>query len=258
MRRRVGIASVFEMKHLLSILSLVCLLAPLNLRAVGQAQVQLYSLALRFQPATVKSLGLTYGLRLSSDSPESSQPNGELAPLPEGAPSSHGTYYQLTGDIFFEPINGGFFLNVPGAVDANTNGIPDFFEISQAVDAITTEGASDDLLQSGRVRTSWSRSANSATGTCRLTMDGYGVTFVHTFEIQEYRGVLSYRTTATNAPGTIALTNAVAASRTFKGPALLEKVSSKQLKLLPGVWTNDAAQTVGRTNASEPTGVVVK
>lgn len=228
----------------ISIFALVWLGAALRPAVAGEAEVHLYCLSLRFQPAATKSLSLNYNLELTSDSPTNTELNGEVTPLPAGAPSSHGSFYRLTGDIFFEPIYGTFLLNVPDATDANTNGVPDFFEISQAVAATTTNGAFDDATQTGKVTTTWSRNADSTNGTCRLTMAGYDLTFVHTFELQEYRGTLKYSSASTNVTGTMTLTNAAAAKQTLSGPVLLEKVSSNQLKLEAGAWTNETKQSV--------------
>lgn len=232
------------MNKRISIFALACLFAALRPAAAGEAEVHLYRLSLRFQPATTQSLGLSSTLELSSGSPTDSELNGEVTVLPAGAPSSHGSFYRLTGDIFFEPIYGSFLLNVPQATDTNTNGVPDFFEVGQAVAAATTEGAFDDGVETGKVTITWSRNANSRNGACRLTMSGYDLTFNHTFELQEYRGVLKYSAASTNVTGTMALTNAVDAKQILAGPVRLEKVSSNQLKLEAGAWTNETKQAV--------------
>ena len=248
---RVGIARIVQMKKSAFIFSVVCLFASLELLSGGQAQIHLYSLSVRFQPAATKSFGFNYNLELTSDSPTTTDPNGELAPLPDGAPSTHGAFDRMTRHIFDEPVYGAFSLNVPAPEDSNTNGIPDFFEISQAVAATTTKGAFDDAVLSGKVTTTWSRSAGTNTGTCKLTMDSYGVTFIHTFQIQEYSGVLKYSTSATNVTGTVALTNVTAATRNLAGAVLFEKASPDQLKLGPGTWTSETKKAVAFQGAAQ-------
>ena len=62
----------------ISFLALACLFAPLATAVAGEAEVHLYCLSLRFQPATAKSAGLNYGLELTSDNPTADPLNGEV------------------------------------------------------------------------------------------------------------------------------------------------------------------------------------
>jgi hypothetical protein len=221
---------------------LLALAVPMPVLRAGQVQIQLHSLSLRFQPATNESQGLKYRLELTSDSPAATQPNGELAPLPEGAASSHGCFYRFTIDILTQPSYGSLSLNVPSPTDKNTNGIPDFFEINQAVSATTT-GQFEDAAQRDQVTAVWNRAAGSRTGSCRLTMAGYNLTFVHTFEIQQLTGTLDYSSTAANITGTVRLMRNMDTNQVVSGQALFDKISMDLLTLKPGAWTDASSRT---------------
>jgi hypothetical protein len=225
-------------------IALATLLFQVSAAAAGKAQFHLHGLSLRFQPGTTTSQGLKYTLALTTDSPASSVLNGELAPLPAGASGTHGSYYQLSGDLFFEPVNGLFNLNLPAPKDDNRNGVADFFESSQAVASTTTEGTFEDFEQRGKVTTIWSRGANSKNGTCRLSMDAYGLTFNLTYEVLEFIGTLTYTTLETNVTGTVALTNNASPPKTLSGKIDFNKVSTELLAMASGAWTNETGQSL--------------
>lgn len=231
------------MKKQLLHLVLLALFGSASAATPGKAQFNLHCVSLRFQPGTTTSLGLRYNLDLTTDSSAASTVNGELAPLPVGAPSSHGCYYRLGGDIFFEPVSGSFFLNLPEARDDNTNAIADFFEVSQAVSAVTTIGTFEDFERSGKITTTWSREANSKSGTCRLNMDGYGLTFNLTYEILEFIGTLNYTTSATNVVGFVTLTNTLTPSKRLSGRVDFAKVTPDRLSLGAGSWTDETGRS---------------
>jgi len=236
------------MKRTLLNLIAIVLCMPPTWAAPGKAEMRLHCLSLRFHPGTTTSVGLNYSLEITTDSPAASSLNGELAPLPPGAPSTHGCFYRLSGDVFFEPVNGSFYLNLPEVKDANTNLIADFFEVDQAVSATTTTGAFEDLDRTGKVTTIWSREAKSKTGTCRLTMDAYGLTFNLAYEILEFAGTLTYSTAQTNVIGSIVLTNAL---RKLSGKVDLAKINPNLLGLRAGSWTNETGQTLTYFNSEE-------
>jgi hypothetical protein len=232
------------MKRLVFRFILLAVSVPMQvLAAAGQAQMHLYCQSLRFQPALTESQGVKYTLDLTTDSPGATQPNGELAPLPDGATSTHGCFYRFSISIFAQPVYGRFALNVPNATDKNTNGIPDFFEISQPVSA-TTAGHFEDVAQRGDATTAWSRQAGSRNGTCLLTMDGYNLTFTLTFEIQELNGMLNYSPTVTNINGSVQLVKDQNTNQIVSGQAIFEKTSTESLKLNAGSWINPSSQTL--------------
>lgn len=215
-------------------------------QAATVAQIRLNCLSVRIQPATSGTPGSKSTLEFTTDSSGTGDSNGELAPLPVGGLSSHGSFFRISGDAFSDPVNGSFFVDVPNASDANTNGIPDFFEMDLAVLNATTTGSFDSVDQSGKVTATWNRDANSKDGTCLLTLDGYNLTFTNKFEIQEFKGSLSYRnvTGETNVTGAIALAKSAQTNLTLSGTVTLTKAGQGRLGLQPGAWKNQAGQTL--------------
>ena len=228
-------------------------MAPVGARGATVAQVQLNCLSLRFQPASASAAGLNYTLELTTDSSGAAGINGELAPLPSGGLSSHATFFRLTGDVLFEPVNGTLFLNVPNLSDANTNGIPDFFETALAVAGVTTSGTFDGTDQSGKLSAAWQREANSKDGSCRLTMDAYNLTFTLKFEVQEFAGSLQYRNIA-GEPTITASANLTKTSQpavTLSGSTVLTKGGSGSLALQSGTLRNSSGQASAYQNIDE-------
>lgn len=226
------------------ILALAVLWPASGFAAPGEAQVTLYCLSLRVQPAAARSLGLNYTLTLTTDSPANTQGNGELAPLPVGAPQTHGCFYRIEGDVLFEPGFGTLGLNIPEPTDLNTNGVPDFFEVGQAISGATSTGTFADQYQSGKATAVWNRAANSKDGACRLTLDAYGVTFTHAFEIQEFSGILKYSVLATNVTGSISVSKQADPAKKLGGQVAFDKISADRLALLSGTWTNETRQVL--------------
>ena len=210
--------------------------------AADKAEVRLHSLSVRIQPASAKLLGLNYQIQLTTDSPTSSQVNNELAPLPLGAPTTHGTFFQLNGDIFFESILGTLFLNVPDGTDLNVNGVPDFYEVGLSVESSASTGISQDIQSSSSVTGTWNREANRGSGSLRVEMGAYGLEFTHAFEIREFAGVLDYSVFDTSVTGFVAMTNAVNSTETLSGAVEFDKISSERLRLKAGAWTNEMDQ----------------
>lgn len=220
---------------------------PLISVGATNAQVNLYCLSLRFQPATIRILSQNYSLELTTGDPNSAEANGELAPLLNGGPSDHGCFYRLFIPSLVEPITGSFFVNVPPFYDNNTNGFHDFYEVSQAVGATTTMGTFDDGLGGvGIVTATWNRAANSKNGTCRLRLrsDFLDLTFNHTFEVLQFTGTLDYSVAGTNITGSVSLAQTMNSSNTLAGAAAFTRVDTNRLSLLAGSWTNAARQAI--------------
>lgn len=205
----------------------------------GPAELHLHSTSVRFQPGAASANALNYQLQLTTGSPEGQALNGELAPVPANASASHGAFYQMTGDIIFEPVFGTLFVDVPPSIDANTNGIPDFFDISEPVSGVTTAGTFQDMEQTGKITAVWNRTANAKDGLCRLTLEGYNLTFAHAFEIIEFSGSLNYSSTTTNVTGSVQLAKVLEPERTFSGLLQLRKLGPDLLRMENGAWKND-------------------
>src|SRR5438309_370060 len=99
------------------------------------AQAKMYCLSLKLQQAT--DLNGLYALDFTT---LDAGINGELAPdfvfLHSGYFNS--AFVVLTDEALAQHYHGGIGLDLPAVDDADGNGFPDFFEVSQAVNAFTT------------------------------------------------------------------------------------------------------------------------
>lgn len=145
---------------------------------------------------------------------------------------------------------GGISLTAPPAADVNNNRFPDFYEVALATS--TTSFGNYNYFdpyygyQYGSINATWTRSAGSKSGTCRMTFsDPYWGTFVSTYEILEYTGTLSYTPGSNTVGGTIALAQTGNPSNTRQGPVQFIKSDTNRFDALiiqPGAW-NDASST---------------
>jgi hypothetical protein len=243
------------MNRLVLVLSLSLLVNPMLLWAGEVAQARIYCLSLRFQTATTKVFGLAYTLDLATGSADS--PNGELAPL-DLQQTVQGSGFVLFDPTLATDITGSISFNRPPDTDDNTNGFPDFFEVSQPVSATSTQGSFqvDGDFEEGTVKATWKRDAGSRTGTCTLHLEGsmFGALpdFTHTFELLEYTGVMNYTPGSTNVTGGISLAQSDNLSNTLAGALEFAKVETNRFNeftLQVGNWTNAAAQTLSFTNS---------
>ncbi len=208
----------------------------------------LASTSVRVLPASISSLGLVNTLGLSSLGDGTI--NDELAFSDnETDPASHAAIAYLTvagggGD----PIPFNLFLGVPGLGDVDLNGLTDFFEVRRSVSNEATNGELnyDDGTGSplsGTVDAVWNRTAGTASGTVRLHLKipDYGVdlTFLHHFEIIQYKGTLSY----TNKPAGIAASVKFlrlglpgGQSNQITGPISLIRTNDNELGFTSGTW----------------------
>lgn len=231
-------------------LFLSMLLGLIALPIMGQtntAKASLHCLSLRFQPGTYKWFSLTYTLELTTDSADAPTANGELAPVGDLTLPNHGCLYRLYEPSYFEPMVDYIYFDVPPATDDNHNGFHDFFEVSQAVNATTT-GVFDYFPDGqGSVKATWTRTANSRVGTCRLQLvsDLINFTFTHSFELLEYDGPLNYTSTSTQAIGTLGLWAQPAGdTNLLAGAALFTKTNADTVYLTEGSWTNVTGQSL--------------
>ncbi|MBI2947745.1 MAG: hypothetical protein HYY23_08860 [Verrucomicrobia bacterium] len=213
--------------------------------AATVAQIQLHCLAIRFQAATNSSApGSSFMLTTDSTGADL---NGELAPLPSGGLRTHGSFFVLLRAN--QRSDGIFYLDVPNASDANTNGIPDFFEVDLPVTEIATSGSFESADADGKVAAVWQREAKSREGTCRVTLtgllDGLNLTFAHKFQILEYSGALPYRNIEgeTNVTASVTLTQK-GTNLTLSGNMVFEKTGAARLGLQSGLWKDAKTQTI--------------
>jgi hypothetical protein len=221
-------------------------IAAVAAQAATPAQMQLHCLSVKFHPASSSAAGLSYTLELTTDASGATGSNGELAPLPSGGASSHASFFRLSGDALIEPASGSFFLDVPKLSDANTNGVPDFFEVDLAVESAITAGTFEGADQSGKITATWSRAAKSSEGVCQVTLDAYKITFTNRFEIQEFAGTLAYRNTTgeTNVITAATLSRKAQTITALSGTMVFAKQGGGRLSLLAGELRSPGAPTL--------------
>ena len=208
---------------------LVALLLGLSFtsQAAQTAEARLHAWSLRFSWASASGTGgLDWELDLTT---VNSVLNGELMLDPYETGYSHSSFVDLYDELY-ETVYAGFLaLDTPDAGDANGNGFPDFFEVSQPVNGLVTAGSLqiDELSYLGNVQATWQRDAGSAFGTCVLSLPEpfstlHTLNFFHSFQMIEYTGRLTYEPGATRISGRLTLTNN-ATGETLRGPVQFEK-----------------------------------
>lgn len=235
--------SAMEKLRILILMAAGLSIAVLAAHAQPQAEARMFSLALRFEPAT-SGFGGSNSLVLGT-SPD----NGEVF-------STSGPYSHASGFVLSIPglsVGGTITFNIPAPVDQNGNGFNDFFEVSQPVGTSQTNGQyeTSDGFDSGTVTATWSRAAGSRFGTCVLQMESetFGTLpqFSHQFELLEYAGMLEYETTENGATGTLNLSQTGNESATLTGEIVLAKTGdmpTEELLVQSGSLLNESAQTL--------------
>lgn len=176
--------------------------------------------------------------------------NGELAPDFFASSYTHSTYLSLVDEVLGSTLSGKMVLDVPDGGDANGDGFPDFFQVSQGITNLASSGVYFELqiYGSGNVTALWNRPAGSNYGTCVLTMQlmpFQPVKFSHSFEVLEYRGPLAYATTISNVTGSVSLTQTGNGAARMNGPVQFVKSPTNrfnELTLQAGTWTNETQQ----------------
>jgi hypothetical protein len=221
-------------------------LAPAPLLAAPRiATAHIYCLSLRVERAVAEEFGLESTLELSD--------NNELFLSGPTIPYTHQSDFRMDSATFPEALQGTLVVNVPDGGDANTNGVPDFFEVSQSVSSTETQGEFilPDVDDQGSIRAVWSRNAGTKTGSCRLTLTSAGFgqlpEFTTTYDIFEYDGTLTYNVGSTNITGAIHLVQLESPENTLDGPLVLTRVPTNrfdQVDFNDGGWSNATGQAV--------------
>jgi hypothetical protein len=204
------------------------------------AQARLLCSSLRFGE------GITYGGALNLSTVGGPPYNGELMRLGYAWACTSGLALTWSGMA----DSGVIYVDLPPIVDANINGIIDFFEISQGVtDAVTSGTYSASTYFSGTITATWSRTAGSKNGTCVLDLydDLWGDLgcFSCPFEVIEYDGSLTYTPDSNTISTGINLIQVGNPANTFQGPIVFDKSPTDPFNTLtnrPGTWTNTALQ----------------
>lgn len=229
------------MKPYVYLLAGVLSLGPVWSQASETAKATAYCYSLRFQRG-IDPNGYYY-LDLSS---LNGSLNGELAPDFLASGYTHSAYLNLVDELLGETLSGAMALDVPDAGDANGDGFPDFFQVSQGVTNLPSAGSYDlAIYGNGSVTGTWNRPARSKDGTCVLRMNlmpFQPVAFSFGFELLEYKGPLSYTPSKTNVSGSVNLVQTGNTAATFNGPVQFSKSSTdrfNELTLQTGTWTNE-------------------
>jgi hypothetical protein len=233
------------MKLIASLLAAGACFFPLMAHGAETAQAKMWCLSLRFQHGAGQD-GM-YSLDLTTFD---AGVNGELAPDWVGS-YTHSTGLVLTDELFGDQLPGVMFLNIPDVGDADGDGFPDFFEVSQPVSATSSGTFNISGFNSGTVRADWGRTAGSHWGTCVLTFKPSGLytweVFTHSFELLEYTGPLSYTPGSNTVNGSVNLTQTDNPGYQMLGPVQFVKTATNrfnELTLQVGNWTNEAQQTL--------------
>lgn len=230
--------------------------------AAQNANGRLYCLSFRLLPASD-----IYGDNISLNSTPGS-PDGEDELFPWGL--TPGAELMLPGsttylgslvlwDAFTQStMYGTLQLELPPFNDLNNNHYPDFFEVALGVSSTQSSGtwtAGGLYGYNGTIAVTWSRTAGSRTGTCRMVLTdnvyGYYGTFNHTFEILEYTGPVSYTPGSNTVSGSINLAKTGVPTQTLKGPAQFVKNPANrfdELSIQLGYWTNSVTGVLSFTN----------
>lgn len=198
--------------------------------ATNVAQVRLFSLSVRVEPGTASPLGLTYTLEFGSADPRT--PNHEFFSTFEDD-LTHGTYLRLDGPEFPEPLLGELVVPAPEHLDGNGNGIPDFYEVSEAIDAWSGTAYWATEVAWGEGTITWQRAAGDYHGVVRLRLesDEFGVLpeFTHRFEIIEYSGTLTYQPSPDPVFGDLMLRRVGREDLFLAGPMTLTREPTNRL-----------------------------
>jgi hypothetical protein len=234
------------MKSIYYFLAGVVSFSPLTSLGTENAQATTFCYSLQFQQGIDPNEN--YYLDLTS---LSGSLNGELGPDFFASGYTHSTYLRLADEVLGDTLSGKMVLDVPTGGDANGDGFPDFFQVTQGVTNLASSGVYFDLEIHGnsRVTALWNRPAGSSYGTCVLSMQlmpFQPVSFSHTFEVLEYRGRLTY-TPTTNVTGSLSLVRTGNPADSLNGPIQFAKSPTdrfNELSLQAGVWTNESQQAV--------------
>lgn len=235
------------MKTLGAISAVLSLFLALSSQAAQTANVRMHCWSLRFQRATaVDGIGFEWRLGLTTLSVGL---NGELALDFFGSGYTHSSYVDLYYEWDADTYAGGMVVDVPSGGDANGNGFPDFFEVSQPVNGLVSSGAFDcaPYFSNSELVAAWYRDAGSSIGYCHLSVpdpwSSFGnLTFVHSFELIEFNGLLSYTPGPDPITGLLSLSETNSSNALF-GPVVFERSAAdpyNELTLQSASLTNNS------------------
>lgn len=178
--------------------------------------LKLICLSVQVDPAMTDEFGIDYQLSITADN---SEINSEITPAGDDFPFTHQGWFILESDIFGgDPIVLPFGIDLFTDPDDNQNAFPDFFEANQPF-AARIEGEYQNLVSGQKPFTAdWTREAGSSSGTVRIALPEFGLTFDTAFRIFEYTGTFESTRTEAVVSGTISLVSGLDPAETLSGP----------------------------------------
>ncbi len=239
-------------------LAAITLLLPAFAAHAGQtAQVRMDNQSIRMRPGTCNcGFSGVFHLYFSSFYTEDVRlADGELHPVMQPAPASHGSYLILE-DVSLATSVMAAYLNVCSA-DGNGDGQNDFFDVNQGA-SCTATGAYPDPWGGGydQITARWSRNPGSGQGTCDITLNdpilGPLGPFHHTFELTEYKGTLTYVPGSNTVSGTVMLSGVTTATQLAGGAEFMKSSTDRLnvLELQSGTWTRSDADPLSFDSAN--------
>lgn len=231
--------------------------------ATNTAEMRLFCQSVRVEKGSASTLGLSYFIEFSSFA-NWTEPNAEFFTLLATAPPTHFSFFLLTGDAFqgLGSLEGGMRITVPEQLDIDLDGVPDFYQVARAIDAVADGGEfqvydplnPDRLLDYGTVRATWRRAAGQHRGEGDFllaseappqtaVLPASGLTFRHNFEIIEFAGTYQYQPAVERIDGRVNLAQVGNPERTLQGPLPLVRNDVdpvNALEILVATWTNQA------------------
>lgn len=178
--------------------------------------LRLISVSVQVDPALADEFGIEYYLSITSDQ---SEINGEISPAGSEVDWTHQGWFVLESDIFGgDPIVLPFGIDLFLDPDDNQNAFPDFFE-GEVSFATRFEGAYESPLTGAETFTAdWTREAGSRSGTVRIALPEFGLTFDTTFRIFDFTGTFESIRTDAVVSGNISVTSGLEPSDRLTGP----------------------------------------
>jgi hypothetical protein len=230
--------------------------------ATNTAALHLFDRHIWVEKGESRVLGQVIAELVFSSIVDFDDPNGEWVYLEdvEGI-GQHNTILLLTDPTVpgFPGWIGQLLVELPLDVDQDEDGIPDFHQVSQAVNASTEAGyfeISDPLdpvnpIDDGSVRVAWTRSAGAHRGTCVITLEGSTfitapLAFTHAFEIAEYEGTYAYVPSPDLVVGELDVTRIGYPDQQMRGELVLEPWQDVQMvngaDIVPSTFVNSLAR----------------
>lgn len=224
-------------KLLFSVLFTVCVGA-----APEKIPVEFTSLSVQILPATAQDpIGFDWNMSLSSVGDENSI-NHELMLATENHGFSHEGYFIFENPFEFEPFAMPFVLDVPPFVDADDDGIDDFYDTSRSVDGLRTQGQHPDANNRPVAFTAtWTRAEGDSTGSVVLDIPYMGLTFQTSFQLLRYTGEFSFERESNLRRGFFSFTNVNEPQEIITGDLSVRVINTNTLSYSTTNWTNNNA-----------------